>query len=102
MFNNILMPTDGSQHSERAIERGIELARLCGAKVTGIHVLPDYLQAMAYADYAYPDQVIMDNVERDEHVRAAHFLDFVRKTAAMAGVPCETVVATNEHPLRRV
>ena len=36
MFKHILMPTDGSEHSERAIERGIELAKLCGAKITGI------------------------------------------------------------------
>ena len=98
MFNNILMPTDGSEHSERAIERGIELARLCGAKVTGIHVLPDYVQALAFAEYAYADQVTLDKVERDEYVRAAHFLDFVQKTAAMARVPCETVVATSDHP----
>ena len=48
MFKHILMPTDGSQHSERAIERGIELARLCGARVTGIHVVPDYNVLLAY------------------------------------------------------
>jgi nucleotide-binding universal stress UspA family protein len=41
MFKHILMPTDGSAHSERAVERGIELAKLCGAKVTG-HVVPDF------------------------------------------------------------
>ena len=29
------MPTDGSEHSERAIERGVQLAKLCGAMVTG-------------------------------------------------------------------
>jgi hypothetical protein len=53
---------------------------------------------MAFAEYSYADQGLLDNVEQDEHVRAAHFLDFVRKTAAMAGVPCATVVATNAHP----
>ena len=47
MFKHILMPTDGSGHSERAIERGFELAKLCGAKVTGIHVVPDYRLTMA-------------------------------------------------------
>ena len=40
MFAHILMPTDGTDHSERAIKRGIELAKLCGAKVTGIHGEP--------------------------------------------------------------
>ena len=42
MFNHILMPIDGSSHSERAFQRGIELAKLCGAKVTGLHVVPNY------------------------------------------------------------
>ena len=27
-----------------------------------------------------------------------NFLDFARKAATLAGVPCETVVATNDHP----
>ena len=47
MFKHILMPTDGSEHSERAVLRGIELAKLCGAKVTGIHVMPDYRMMIA-------------------------------------------------------
>ena len=98
MFTNILMPTDGSEHSERAIERGIELAELCGAKVTGLHVLPDYLRALAFAEFEYTDQTVLDKVEHEDHARAAKFLEFVRLTAMTAGVPCETVVATSDHP----
>lgn len=98
MFNNILMPTDGSEHSERAIERGIALAKLCGAKVTGVHVLPDYRTAMTFADYPYPDRLFQEKVEDDHHVQAAKFLEFVEKSAMAAGVPCETIVATSDHP----
>jgi nucleotide-binding universal stress UspA family protein len=99
MFKNILMPTDGSEHSERAIERGIELAKLCGAKVTGIHVVPDYRLMMAIADGGvYSDLVTDEKLEEEVHSRAASFLQFVQKAAAAAGVPCETVVATNDHP----
>ena len=98
MFTNILMPTDGSEHSERAIERGIELAKLCGAKVTGIHVLPDYRLMMAMAEGVYTDPAAQEKAEEDAHAHAATFLEFVQKTAEAAGVPCETVVATNDHP----
>lgn len=98
MFKNILMPTDGSEHSERAIERGIELAKLCGAKVTGIHVVPEYRLMMAFAEGVYPDSVAQEKVEEDARAHAASFLEFVRKTAMAAGVPCETVVASNDHP----
>ncbi len=96
MFKHILMPTDGSEHSERSIERGIELAKLCGAKVTGIHVVPDYRLTIAYEGTF--DPVTHEKVEEEARARAASFLEFVQKAAAAAGVACETVVATNDHP----
>lgn len=96
MFKHILMPTDGSQHSERAVERGIELARLCGARVTGIHVVPDYNVLLAYE--ASFDTGTQKAIEDEARERAATFLAFVQRTAEAAGVPCETMVATNDHP----
>ena len=98
MFKNILMPTDGSEHSERAIERGIELAKLCGSKVTGIHVVPDYRLIMALGETGYSDPVAQEKASDDANDCAVNFLDFARKAATLAGVPCETVVATNDHP----
>ncbi len=96
MFKHILMPTDGSAHSERSIERGIELAKLCGAKVTGIHVVPDYRLMIAYEGSI--DPATQEKVEAEARARAASFLEFVQHTADAAGVQCETVVATNDHP----
>ena len=96
MFKHILMPTDGSDHSEKAVERGIELAKLCGSKITGIHVVPDYRLAIAY-EGAF-DPVTHEKAEEEVRARAASFLEFVQKAAAAAGVPCETVVETNDHP----
>lgn len=96
MFKHILMPTDGSQHSERAIERGIELARLCGARVTGIHVVPDYNVLLAYE--ASFDTSTQKAIEEEARERAKTFLSFVQRAADAAGVPCETMVATNDHP----
>src|SRR4029077_7960321 len=96
MFKHIIMPTDGSDHSERAIERGIELAKLCGAKVTGIHVVPDYRLMIAYEGSMDPST--QAKVEEEARERAASFLEFVKNTANAAGVECETVVATNDHP----
>jgi len=31
-------------------------------------------------------------------VRAENYLDFIKKTAAAAGVPCDTVCETSDHP----
>lgn len=96
MFKHILMPTDGSQHSERAVERGIELAKLCGARVTGIHVVPDYNVLLAYE--ASFDTTTQRAIEDEARERAETFLAFVQRTADAAGVPCETMVATSDHP----
>jgi nucleotide-binding universal stress UspA family protein len=96
MFKHILMPTDGSEHSERAIKRGIELAKLCNAKVTGIHVVPDYHMMLAY-EGAF-DSVTEERIQEEAQQNAARFLEFVKTSAAAANVPCDTVVATNAHP----
>jgi nucleotide-binding universal stress UspA family protein len=100
MFKHILMPTDGSEHSEKAIERGVELAKLCGAKVTGIHVVPDYQLMIAY-EGAF-DPAMQEKVSEEARERAASFLEFVQQTADKAGVPCDTIVATNDRPYNAI
>ena len=96
MFKHILMPTDGSEHSEGAVVRGVELAKLCNAKVTGIHVVPDYHLMIAY-EGAF-DPVTEEKIEEEARQRAASFLDFVKRTATASNVACDTVVATSDHP----
>lgn len=96
MFKHILMPTDGTEHSERAIERGIELAKLCGARVTGIHVMPDYRMLIASGDMESPG--IDENMDEQARAQAARFLAFVQRTADAAGVPCDTLMAKGQHP----
>jgi len=96
MFKHILMPTDGTEHSERAIKRGIELAKLCGAKITGIHVVPDY--SLTIADDSAFDPSLPGKMRDEAHARADNFLAYVKKTAADEGVVCDTVIATNSQP----
>jgi nucleotide-binding universal stress UspA family protein len=91
MFKHILMPTDGSAHSERAIERGVELAKLCGAKITGIHVIQDF--AMMVSPEGLLPTDMDEGMEERERERATGFLAFVERAAAAAGVACDTVIA---------
>ncbi len=96
MFKHILMPTDGSEHSEKAVERGIELAKLCGSKVTGIHVMPDYRMMIATEGLVSPG--IDENLDEQAREQATRFLAFVQRTADAAGVACETLIAKGQHP----
>ena len=40
MYKHILLPTDGSPLSARAVSSGIALARATGASVTALYVAP--------------------------------------------------------------
>ena len=40
MYKHILIPTDGSPLSARAVAAGVELAKVLGARVTGLFVAP--------------------------------------------------------------
>jgi nucleotide-binding universal stress UspA family protein len=47
MFKHILLPTDGSELSLKAVKLGVDLAKVCGADVLALHVIPP-AQAIAY------------------------------------------------------
>ena len=42
MFKHIMIPTDGSELSEKAIDAGVEFAREVKARVTGFIAVPEY------------------------------------------------------------
>ena len=89
MFKNILVPTDGSPLSRRAVEYAVRLAKEQKARVTGLWVGPAWEPNL----YAYGDSVPRGFVSQKEHaarVRTAGAgpLRVVKKRAAAAGVPC--------------
>jgi len=96
MFTNILIPTDGSDSSQHAVRTAVELAKVHGARVTGIHVIPDYHLLIAY-EGAF-DPVTEERIEQEAKARAEKYLEFVRSAAAQAGVACDTICETSDHP----
>jgi len=96
MFKNILIPTDGSELSQRAVRAAVELASLHRARLTGVHVIPDYHLLIAY-EGAF-DPVTEERIEEEAKSRAETYLTFIRKMADDAGVPCDTVCETSDHP----
>lgn len=95
MFKHILLPTDGSRLSEAAIFSGIELARQHGARVTGIHAMPEF-HLLSYRAAALDES--HDHFAQDAQVHAQRYLDFVRRTADEAKVECATIAELNDHP----
>lgn len=95
MYTRILIPTDGSELSERAIEHGLALAKAVGAKVTILRVTT-VPAPMVYEGVvvAMPTAEIRQEITRQVEERFAA----LREMAAKAGVDAETVQIENDFP----
>ena len=97
MFKNILIPTDGSPLSQKAVVQGVALAKSVGSKVTAFFAAPP-ATPIVYRDhlpvgYATP-------CEHEEMIRktAAKYLGVVERAAKKAGISCESVHVTSDYP----
>lgn len=91
MFKHLLVPTDGSTLSEAAIQMTVTLAAESGAKVTGLHVIPEFHVL------AYGTEMIADNEDRiiqTARQRAEDYLRVIKNAAAQAGVECNITTST--------
>jgi nucleotide-binding universal stress UspA family protein len=87
MFRHILLPTDGSELSALALQKGIQLAKALGARVTGLCVFQDvhYVGCEAGIGPEFQKQAdVAVQKEVEENLFA------IEKAAIEAGVPCET------------
>ena len=99
MFKHILIPTDGSELSEAAVQNGIQLARSLNAKVTGLHVV------LPFHVFTTRTEMLEDTkgqYECESKIQAEQFLNFIKKTAEKAEVRCETEYATSDHPYETI
>lgn len=80
MYKHILLPTDGSQLSEKAIEHGVALAKALNAKVTAVTVLPPLSTTASESVTG-----------SDSSERARQYLEMVRKVAAASEVTCNAL-----------
>jgi nucleotide-binding universal stress UspA family protein len=99
MFKHILLPTDGSKLSEKSIKQGVRIAKSVNAKVTALHVVPQF--------HTFTYQTEMLEVSRAEYeataaVRAKSYLDFVKKVASGSDVKCDTVHVASDQPFKEI
>ena len=95
MFKHLLLPTDGSALSEAAVRKGLLLAKEQQARVTAIHVLPEF-HVLSYHTAALGDS--KDEFLARCKAQAEGYLATVQRLAREEGVPCSTVTPTSDHP----
>ena len=99
MFKHILLPIDGSELSEAAIQKGIQFAKSINAEVTGFHVI------LPFHVFTIQTEMLEDTkkqYESESKVRAEQFLGVIKKAAEKAGVRCDTDYVTSNHPYEMI
>jgi nucleotide-binding universal stress UspA family protein len=99
MFTHILLPIDGSPLSEAAMHKGIQFAKSINAKVTGFHAIQPFhiftLQTEMLED-------TREQFDKGTRAHAEHCLAVMKQAADEAGVPCDTMSVTTEHPYEAI
>ena len=96
MYQHILFPTDGSERAQIALRHALGLAKAVGAKITALHVVPEYYPPV-YEDSGPFDPEIEARFEREAVTRAERFLSQVTDAATSAGVPSKGIHVTSYH-----
>ena len=99
MYKHILIPTDGSELSKKAVDHGIGLAKALNAKVTAVTV------SEPFHIFAVEPGMLTDTPDEYEKRIAAltgKYLKAAKDAATAAGVPCDVVHVEHEHPYETV
>lgn len=86
MYDEILVPTDGSPAAEVAIDHAVDLAETYGARLHALYVV----DASAFASVDAGSEMVVDALEKEGETA----VDEVRQRAEAAGVEVETHVVS--------
>jgi nucleotide-binding universal stress UspA family protein len=97
MFKHILIPTDGSPVSTKAVKAGIAFAKKSGAKVTGFYAV-EPTPTKLYGEGYIADKEMVAEFERRSRDAAKKHVNAIAKEAQKAGVDFEPMVQTARTP----
>ena len=94
MYKRILVPTDGSEITQKSVQTAIELAKSLGAQLHTLCVKEPFPYGAISEMQPTPPQEFFDAQERiaTRHVAA------VAESCAAAGVACEALTVEGLHP----
>ena len=96
MYRRILIATDGSRLSQKAVEEGIMLARSLRASVVGFHARVPV--TLPYKPLIALPQKTLDLLEKPGIAAARKCLAAIAASAKKAGVACKVVDVVDPYP----
>jgi len=94
MYKHILVPTDGSKLSAKAIRTAARLAQSFEASLTGVYVIPPYVPPVYGEAVIYVPEVTPKRYKEITAREAKKALAVVEVEAQTAGVECKTAAVT--------
>jgi nucleotide-binding universal stress UspA family protein len=94
-FHHLLMPTDGSDRSARAIDQGMQFAQQVGARVTGLHVMGEF---EAFTGTAELLRMTQEEYEAWAKRQSTQILEVILRAAGRFGVACEVSSVFGDRP----
>ena len=95
MYKRILVATDGSTLSKKAVSSAIALAQLSGAELVALKVVPRYPQSYFEGGLALPLSDI-NKIEKQWTTQGQAVVDAVAKAAKSKGVTAKSVVVKSD------
>lgn len=99
MYKHLLLPIDGSPASASAIQSALQFAKESGARITALHVLPEY--HMFTIEPVQLDET-REAFMRDTSEQASKLLSALAEQAQAMDVPCETLSLRSDQPYRKI
>ncbi len=97
MFKHILIPTDGSPLSVKAIHAGVALARVHSARVTGFFAAPAPTP-LIYGDFMPVGYLPPDQHQAIIEKASKHHLAVIERAAREAGLEVDCLSVTSDFP----
>lgn len=98
MYSRILIPTDGSELSDKALEAGAEFAKSLGASIVAITVIEPY----SYSNLSEYRPESIDQYDSRVKEVAQERLEVARETIERKGVSCEVVAFKSFSPAEAI
>ena len=95
MYQRILVATDGTNLSKRAVASAISLAALCGAELVALKVIPRYPQSYFEGGLALQAAEV-SRVEKQWAEDGQAIVDAVQKAAQAKGVKAKAVTVKSD------
>lgn len=97
MFKHLLVPTDGSELSQRTVQRAVAFAREVGARITFFYAKPDYPVSF-YGEGALIDPTTPEKFAELAEKQAQEILVAATAEASAAGVESSSLSDTSDIP----